>query len=322
MRIEKLLLTLAWMSVLLWIAKCSNPNQGPSVGTDVVSMQRVLGRLNGEAIVEKDFDDFLKITQGELSEDPQPAPRRELFREFLTRRLLWQEAKKAGIEVERVRVEEYAKQWTGREIEETEEFFQPIHEFLAVQKFLSEQIRSEISVDLSETLKYYEQHSDQFVVEDQTHVLEILTVDRAEALRIRRELESGDISDFKQRAKRDSVGVTASKGGDLGFFRRGELPEDFEKVIFALKPGELSEPFKSDYGFHIFLIEEWIPRHPQKFFEVREQIFELLIAEKERVATEVFLNDMLERASIEIYDPSLQFFEEDRSSHEKTNEQD
>jgi parvulin-like peptidyl-prolyl isomerase len=85
------------------------------------------------------------------------------------------------------------------------------------------------------------------------------------------------------------------------------LPEDFEKVIFSLKPGEVSEAFQSGHGFHLFLVEEWIPRHPQKFFEARDRIFEILIASKERAATEAVVNQMLASASIEIYDPSLRF---------------
>jgi parvulin-like peptidyl-prolyl isomerase len=159
-------------------------------------------------------------------------------------------------------------------------------------------------------------------MEDQAHVLEIMTEDRMEALRIRKELKDGDVRDFKDRARRHSVGVTASTGGDLGFFQRGDLPEDFEEAIFSLKPGQLSEPFESDYGFHVFLIEEWIPRHPQKFFEVRDQIFEMLVSEKERRATTRILDDMLGNATIEFYDPSLDFSLEERRPEENRDESD
>jgi parvulin-like peptidyl-prolyl isomerase len=317
MRIESLIPAAAFVLVLLLDSACKSPTQTTSVGTEVVSTQRVLARLNGEVIPEKEFHDFLAITQGELSGAPQSVPRRELFQEFLTRKLLLQEASKAGTQVDDARVAEYLRQWTAREVEEARGFSRHIRDFLKVQKFISEQIRPEVNVTLSEILRYYEQNSEQFVMEDQAHVLEILTRERTDAVRFRRELEAGDIRDFKERARRYSVGVTAATGGDLGFFQRGDLPEDFEKAIFSLKTGQLSEPFESGFGFHIFLIEEWIPRHPQKFFEVRDQIFEILVAEKERAATRTFLNEMLGKASIDIYDPSLEFFLEERSSHEE-----
>lgn len=319
MRIERPILTAAFALTLLVNPTCKSPAQPASGGTKVVSAQKVLARLNGEVILEKEFDEFLAITQGELSGDAQPLPRRELFREFLIRKLLLEEARKDGIQVDDVRVEEYLRQWTAREAEEAPGFAQQIREYLAVQKFISERIRPEVNVSLSEILRYYEENSDQFVQEDQAHVLEILFRDRADAMRIRRELEDGDIQDFKERARRYSLGVTASTGGDLGYFQRGDLPEDFENVIFSLKPGQLSDPFESGHGFHIFLIEEWIPRHPQKFFEVRDQIFEILTAEKERSATRAVLNQMLVRASIEIHDSSLDFIEEEGSSLEKYN---
>lgn len=317
MRIEHLFFTA--IIVLTWLLSAScQVSEKSSVGTEVVSMQRILCRLNGEAILEEEFDGFLSITQGELSGDPQPVPRRELFREFVTNRLLLKEAKNSGVQVDETRVEEYMRQWTAREVEEAQEVSNQIRDFLTVQKLLSERIRPEVEVSLAEVLNYYEQNADLFVMEDQAHVLEILTIDRMEALRIRRELEDGDVRDFKDKARRNSVGVTASTGGDLGFFQRGDLPEDFEKAIFTLKPGQLSEPFKSDYGFHLFLIEEWIPRHPQKFFEVRDQIFQLLVSAKERAATAKILNEMISNATIEIFDPSLDFLLEESGSDEKS----
>ena len=308
-----------WATVLMLFSGCDEPAENPSVGAEVVSLQRVLARLNGETITEKEFSEFLLITQGELVGDPRPVPRRELFREFLTSKLLLWEAKRAGTEVDESRVDEYLRQWTAKESEEASGLSEQIRDYLTAQKFLSEQIRPQVEVSLSDSLRYYEQNAEQFVIEDQAHVLEILTSDRAEAERIRAELEDGDIQDFKERAKRYSVGVTASLGGDLGFFRRGDLPEDFEKAIFSLKPGQLSAPFKSDHGFHIFLIEEWIPRHSQKFFEVRDQIFATLISEKEREATKRVLNKMLRNASIEVYDSSLKLTVEERSSNEDKN---
>jgi len=310
------------LALLFQTTACQSPTETTEVSPDVVTVQRVIAELNGEVILEGEFDDFLTNARGELDGGPQPAPERQLFREFLTRRLLLQEAKKTGTQVDESRVKEYLQQWTAREVDEDQGISAQIRDFLTVQKFVSEQIRPEVNVSLSEILRYYEQNSEQFVMEDQAHVLEILLRDRADAVRIRNELEAGDIQDFRESARRFSAGVTAATGGDLGFFQRGDLPEDFEKAIFALKPGQLSEPFESDHGFHVFLIEEWIPRHPQKFFEVREQIFEMLVAEKERAATKAVVEEMLGRASVEIYDSSLDFLLEERSSHDENKELD
>ena len=115
-----------------------------------------------------------------------------------------------------------------------------------------------------------------------------------------------DIREFRGFAQLHSQGVTANRGGDLGIFERGDLPEEFEKVIFSLKPGEISEPFRSDYGYHLFLVEESVPRHDQKFHEVKDEIFEELVTRKERRELNKIFNNLLENASISFQDPALE----------------
>ena len=315
MKIESFLPTVMFLLMLSVSGGCQQSAPLTHERTEAVSTQKVIARVNGEDLLEQEFYDFLAVTRGELSLASQSAPKRELFRDFMISRIVLQEARKAGTKVESARVERYVQEWTSKEVEEAKDLSQTIRDFLMTQKFLSEKIRPQVDVSLSEILRYYENSTDEFVMEDQAHVLEILTQDRAEAERLRAELEAGDVRDFKETAIRYSVGVTASEGGDLGFYERGNLPEDFEKVIFALKPGQLSEPFQSVHGFHVFLVEEWIPRHPQKFFEVRDQVFKTLIATKEREATDAVLKEMLGKASIEIYDSSLELFLDERNSH-------
>lgn len=263
----------------------------------------LLARVNGEPIYKSEFDEFLDHSG---AVEPSIETLRDLFRDFVTRRLVRQEALKEGIVVPAEEVEEYISQWTLAGFAE-ESIEQHVHEFLLVQKYLSQKISGQTEVKLQEVLNYYSTHEESFIVEDQAHVWELLVDERLDAERIRAQLVDGDIRAFKEMARKYSKGMTAQSGGDLGIFTRGDLPEEFEKVIFALKPGEISTPFQSRSGYHLFLMEEWIPRHAQKFFEVQREIFEELMAGKERVAVEKFLNNLLENASIEIYDPRLQF---------------
>ena len=153
--------------------------------------------------------------------------------------------------------------------------------------------------------RYYRRHSDDYKVDDEYHVLEILLEDRERAEEIREQLNFGDVRTFNSMARRHSQGVTAQAGGDLGTFKRGQLPENFEKIIFQLKAGEISTIFHSPEGYHIFMMEEWIARHAQKFHEVQEAIFEKLVGEKESVALDDYVNQLFQSASIEVHDPTL-----------------
>jgi peptidyl-prolyl cis-trans isomerase D len=69
----------------------------------------------------------------------------------------------------------------------------------------------------------------------------------------------------------DDAGSKAD-GGDLGFFRRGQMVKAFEDVAFSSAPGELAEPLRSDFGFHVIRVEEKRPAQLRSYEEVREEL--------------------------------------------------
>jgi parvulin-like peptidyl-prolyl isomerase len=229
-----------------------------------------------------------------------------------------QEAQKKGITVGEDEVNRYLSEWMPRDSLVEPGFPEYIYQFLLTQKVLKEEAASNLNVTLRELQQYYEEHSDEFRVGDLARVLEILTESRVEAERIRAEVKDGDLSQFKQLAQDHSIGVTAQSGGSLGVYERGELPEEFEKVIFALKPGEVSEPFRSDYGYHLFAMEEWVPAHEEKFYEVRDEIFERLASEKERQAVDEYISKLFKSAQIDILKDNLRFDRVERQVNEIT----
>ena len=280
--------------------------------------QKVIAVLNGEKVYAGDFQRFLGSAQGELTEDPSPIPTRELFNDFITNRLLLQEAKKEGLTVGEAELQQYVAEWTPRDQAAGSDLKDNVYEYLLSQKLLKQKALSGLEVSLRELQVYYEEHIEEFNVGDQAHVLEILTATREEAEQVRARLKDGDVTQFKETAQAESLGVTASSGGDLGTFERGELPEEFEKVIFSLKPGEISQPFRSGHGFHIFALEEWIPAHAQKFYEVRDHIFETLIAVKEREKVKEYTDQLMHNASLRVLDPDLALETVENRTDEKT----
>jgi len=269
-------------------------------------------------VLASDFQTFLDYSRGELEEDPSPVPEEELFHDFLAARLLVQEAQKKGITVGEDEVNRYLNEWTPRDRLLEPGFPEYIYQFLLTQKVLKEEAASSVNVTLRELQQYYEEHSDGFRVGDLARVLEILTESRVEAERIRAEVKDGDLSRFKQLAQDHSIGITAQSGGSLGVYERGDLPEEFEKVVFALKPGEVSEPFHSDYGYHLFAMEEWVPAHEEKFYEVRDEIFERLTSEKERQAVDEYISKLFKSAQIDILKDNLRFDRVERQVNEIT----
>jgi peptidyl-prolyl cis-trans isomerase C len=81
-------------------------------------------------------------------------------------------------------------------------------------------------------------------------------------------------ADFEELAKsRSQDPGSAGKGGDLGYFGRGRMIDQFEKIVFAMsKPGELSEVFDSPFGFHIIKLTDKKPAGVKPFAEVKDQL--------------------------------------------------
>jgi len=80
-------------------------------------------------------------------------------------------------------------------------------------------------------------------------VSHILIEKQSQALRILDELKQG--ASFTELARRYSQCPSAKRGGDLGFFGRGQMVREFEQAAFALKEGEVSQPIKTQFGYHI-----------------------------------------------------------------------
>jgi parvulin-like peptidyl-prolyl isomerase len=153
---------------------------------------------------------------------------------------------------------------------------------LKMQQYLREYLLKGIAVSDAECEAYYKEHAGEYIKNDVIRVREILVDDPAQAEKIRVMLKSRLHAKFEDLARVYSRGASAAAGGELGVFQRGDLPEEFEKAIFSLTPGSISKVVRTKYGYHIFLLQEKIVAHQQKFIEVRDQIRNKLLLGKER----------------------------------------
>jgi len=160
-------------------------------------------------------------------------------------------------------------------------------EEVLIQKYLQTCLGDRLTVTDAEVESCFGAHAGQYVEPDLYHVREILVGEENLARQIREELtQSGGRGRFEAFARQFSIAPTAERGGDMGVFRAGELPVEFEKTVLALKPGQLSEVVHTNYGYHLFLLEAKIRAHQLKLYEVQNRIRETLRIQKERAAME------------------------------------
>src|SRR5450432_573709 len=118
--------------------------------------------------------------------------------------------------------------------------------------------------------KVYEDASKQITGEQEVHARHILVETEDEAKAVKDELSKG--ADFAELAKKKSKDPGASDGGDLGFFTKDQMVPEFSTVAFALEPGKISDPVKSQFGWHIIKVEEKRNRKAPEFEQVKAQI--------------------------------------------------
>lgn len=221
-----------------------------------------------------------------------------------------QEAIKSGITASEEEIQVEVDK--ARAYFDTEEKF---NEFLTSQKMTMEYLRDTIRKDIlvnklqeklttgaavtdEEVATYYGANQDQFISIKVSHIL-IENEDEAKKMLIR--VKAGEnINDL---ALKYSADPTAKENkGVLDYFRAGTMVEAFEKVAFALKPGEISELVKTDFGYHIIKLED------KKFDKLEDIAAELkisMVKSKKDKAYQNLLEEMRTKADIKKYPKNL-----------------
>jgi peptidyl-prolyl cis-trans isomerase C len=144
--------------------------------------------------------------------------------------------------------------------------------------------------------KVYEDASKQISGDQEVRARHILVETEDEAKAVKAELDKG--ADFAELAKRKSKDPGASDGGDLGFFTKDQMVPEFSAVAFAMEPGKISDPVKSQFGWHIIKVEEKRNRKAPDFEQVKPQIEQYVT----RKAQADFVTNLRAQAKIERMD--------------------
>lgn len=206
---------------------------------------------------------------------------------WVDRELLYQEAKRLGLD------KAVELQW---EIELVEKEY-------VIQMLLERTFMQEVEITEEEIVDYYERNKDEFQADEEAvRAFHILKESKAEADVARQEIMAGKA--FEKVAQESSVGIFRERGGDMGFFRRGDVIPEIERYAFRLPEGQVSRVFQSNYGFHIIkVIKKRARGDYREISEVRDDIFHQLRVNKERSAYYDILFQLQNRTKVSVTIP-------------------
>ncbi|WFD11640.1 peptidylprolyl isomerase [Tepidibacter hydrothermalis] len=140
---------------------------------------------------------------------------------------------------------------------------------------------SSVKVEEKEAKDFYENNKEQFKSAEGVQASHILVEDESQAKDILAEINNG--LSFEDAAKKYSKCPSNERGGDLGFFSKGQMVPEFENAAFNMEKGAVSEPVKTQFGYHIIKLTDKKDAEIKSFDEVKDNIYGQLIHKQQQV---------------------------------------
>ena len=223
---------------------------------------KVLVRVSNRVITEKDLQ--AKIAkmppyyQNVVAKNPK-----KYVEEIIVEMLCYEEGVRKGIDRDK----------------EVKEVVNEAKKKIVMAKLIKNEVEDKIVVTEDEMKKFYDEHKDEFKTPEMWRASHILVADEKEAKAMLDELARG--AQFEDLARAHSIDATASRGGDVGYFRAGQLIPDFEKACLKLDVGQTSGIVQTQFGYHIIKLTD--KKEPGvKSYEEAKRAIEAELKKKKR----------------------------------------
>ncbi len=248
----------------------------------------VYATVNGENVTDQDVKALLRAIPGATFNQLPPQNQKKVIDQAIERKLLANEAVKSGIE----------------KSAEFKRAIEAIKKDLALE-FWMKKIYQDTTVSEKEIKKYFEDNADKFVKPSRAKARHILVKTEDEAKKIIDELKGlkgkALVDKFAELAKTKSVGPSGKDGGELGWFGQRQMVKPFSDATFALKKGEITKtPVKTQFGYHVILLEDKEVGKKATYEEVKPQIENAIKMDKFRKAVSAKAKKLRKNAKIEL----------------------
>jgi len=270
--------------------------------------------VNGERIDDEvihDEAERMRLDYEKAFADEAPAARearlQQWARDNAIERILLEQAARADTDPlpeDQVRETLEAASQNAGASKSDDELRQEVSLFLRVRRLLDRVVEAVPEPSDEAVAAYYKEHKKEFMAPERIHAAHIVMhvdantppeVAEAKLREAQKRLEAG--ADFAEVADADSD--CTDPGGDLGWFPRGQMVEEFDNTVWKMKPGETSDIFATRFGFHIVRMIDRKAAAPYALDEVKDHVRERLTAEMRDQAIEAFLDGLRKKATIE-----------------------
>lgn len=282
--------------------------------------QSVVASVNDEKIFRSEYQARLVQETALVKTDPPPTAgeaatlQEEVLDRLIEEKLMLQRAGKLSLAVGdaelAARIEEIKRDYNsdeqfgrlfGEEKVDYTAWKEALRKRILLEKLVAAEVNATVSVTEDEAERHYRANRAAYITERRVRAAQIVVPDRDRAEAILKRLKAGE--DFDKVARETSIGPEAARGGDLGFFARGIMPEAIDRVVFALPAGKISGIVQSPYGYHIFKLLERKKVGGRKFAEAKEQVIAELRKIREAEAYRGWIEGLKKNAVIKINRP-------------------
>lgn len=228
----------------------------------------VLAIVNGREIKKEEVNTFIQMMGQQGAQFNNEEGMKKIADELVNQELFYLEALKNGLD----KNEEY--------ISEVERMKESILKQFAVNNLLKE-----VKISDEEVTEYYESHKEYFKKPEMVDASHILVDDEELAKKIKEEILNG--KDFKEAALEYSSCPSKNSGGNLGQFGRGQMVPEFEEAAFNAELNVISDPVKSQFGYHLITVNSRTDNEYASLDEVKDEVTRQLTGLKQQ---EAYLN--------------------------------
>lgn len=244
----------------------------------------VVLKIDGSPVM---FSEIMAVWKTFFPQGPAPdfntfdeKVRQAILREIVSKRLVYTQAVKDGID----------------KSEEVQKRLDQLKRQLVIQVYVEGKSKDLVSDE--KLRRAYEEKLKEFKSKDEIRARHILVANENEAKDILKRLKKGE--KFEDLAKEKSTDkASAISGGDLDYFTEDKMVPEFGKAAFAMKTGEISDPVKSPFGWHIIKVEDRRKMTAPSFEQMKGQLVEQIVNEE----VTKLLNGLMAKAEVKYYGP-------------------